>query len=804
MGKRRRPGLSRLSWAVVIGSTLLLSGFPVPVPFWMAVFDAIPSAAAADQSTALSTKAGAGQPIQITAERLTQLAEAEIFEADGSVVITQGPLKLTADHVTVYRLTGRVVAKGHARLVDPTSTLDADTLELNINTQAGVVTDGRIYMQDTNTLVSGRLIQRFSEDHYRMKEGSFTNCDAKDGQVPAWRFTFKDLDLNVGESIWGKDVWLQVNDIPVVPLPAIGYPIDSMRKSGALVPTVGYDNRFGTHYRQGFFWAINPSQDLLVTPDILTNRGSGGDVEYRYILDKHSKGQWFVSFIEDNVVGHGRGQAIGTHSQKFNDDLSLHVRANLLSDRTILNNLSNSGTLRALPSQESDFTLNQRLGQGNLYLLGQYLQPVGAGSGQTFQRLPELGYALADFAPFSGGPMLVGADGTFVNFYRDQGFQLNRVDLMPTIKTDVVDLGHVVGVTPQLKMREVYYTRGVTTDQSVHRETFWASLDASSRLSRKFARAEGGGLLHTIEPSIIYEYVPPTNQSQIVQVDAVDDLPKKNLLTYAFRSKLQSIGADGSTFNWLDLTLAQSYHVGAAQTQARQFPFPTDPTYLSTSQPLQAPTVAVQGKKFSDLWVRGVVGNPVGTSALHNPMSLAVDAFFNPYQGNLTQWNTDLRYQQSDRWYVELGQRYTSDGNRVRRGDIWNPISFNEVFAPTPAVHYATGTIAARLPMGWTVGAKTYYDMKTGTRPETDVVGVYQNPCQCWSLALYYIQFPDRVQYNFLISLTGVGATEGYGTQLVKSILQPLMKDDKGVPWPTSGRRSGSTSPTQSQSGMGR
>ncbi len=75
-------------------------------------------------------------------------------------------------------------------------------------------------------------------------------------------------------------------------------------------------------------------------------------------------------------------------------------------------------------------------------------------------------------------------------------------------------------------------------------------------------------MLHTIEPSVIYEYVPSTNQSQLTQIDQVDDLPKKNLLTYAIRSRL--LEQEGSSsFNWLDFTMAQSYHVGAVQTSRR-------------------------------------------------------------------------------------------------------------------------------------------------------------------------------------------------------------------------------------------
>jgi LPS-assembly protein len=175
--------------------------------------------------------------------------------------------------------------------------------------------------------------------------------------------------------------------------------------------------------------------------------------------------------------------------------------------------------------------------------------------------------------------------------------------------------------------------------------------------------------------------------------------------------------------------------------------------------------------------------------------TLTMDAFFDPYEGTLRQWNTDLRVQQSDKWYLEVGQRFTGSGNRVRRGDIWNPISFNEVFTPTPELNFTTLTAATKLPFGWTVGTKLYYDLRNGQSPELDVVGLYQNPCKCWSMGLYFLQFPDRQQYNFMISLTGIGWTENFGTAVLKSILSPLLIGERGLPWAAPGGHYGTRPP---------
>jgi len=779
---------------------------------------------------------GSGSPpLDVKADRIDYLQDQDIYEADGSVVVDQGPVHLTADHLTVQALPGIMIATGHVRLTDPKADIVSERLELNVNTEAGVITHGQVYIKASNTTVDGRLIQRFSEDHYRFKEGRFTNCDAPEGEIPAWRFQFKDLDLNYGESLAFTGGWLCVADVPVIPIPTLTYPLEP-RQSGLLIPTPGYDNRFGFHYQQGYYWAINPSQDLTISPSYFSNLGYGSDLEYRYALNRKTRGQWYVSYLQQtslpNVAGvtdtgqadakRARALISGTHTQQFTQDLLLRANANFVTDPSYLQQLSNSGAQRALPSNESNLIATQRLGSGNAYLLGQYLQPLQAGGTDTFQRLPELGYSVPNLSLFNS-PLLFGGDANAVNFYREQGFTQNRVDVAPGLSTDVLDIGHIVGFTPQGKFREVYYTRGVQETSSQHRETFWAGMDASSKLSRRFGTGDGNAMLHTIEPSVIYEYVPPTDQSKLTQIDQVDDLPKKNLMTYMLRSRL--LEQDGnSSFNWLDFTLAQSYHVGAAQTRARDFTPGVAPPLGSLTQPLQPATVAVDGKKFSDLWLRAVIGNNdpqftqaqttaalgfgrgAGASPSFKPVInryVTVDAFFDPYRSTVSQFNTDFRLQQSNDWYVEVGQRFSRDGNRVRRGDIWNPVSFNEVYAPTQEIEFVTAGGAFRTSWGWTIGAKGYYDVKNGKSPEYDVVALYQNPCKCWSLGLFYLQFPDRAQYNFMLSLTGIGWTENYGTDVVRTILSPLLWGEKGLPWAVPGGPYGIAQSIQPRPGVG-
>ncbi|RMH05774.1 MAG: LPS-assembly protein LptD [Nitrospirae bacterium] len=703
-------------------------------------------------------------PVHIRAERIELDQVAEIYRASGSVEIVQGLTRLTADEATVHKLTGRVVARGHVHLSDQVSDVWAHKLEINMNTEVGVITNGKIFLRETNTWVRGRQLQRLSETHYRVQDGTFTNCDAEDGQIPDWSFSFQDVDLEQGDHVFARNVWFRVRDFPLLPLPAFRYPLPGARKTGFLVPTVGIDNVFGVQYRQAFFWAISPSQDLTLTPQILTKRGEGGDVAYRYILSRRSRGKWLVSALRDTKVERTRAQITGLHVQALTPRLLWRMKVNYATDRTLLQDLSNAGIFRALPSQESLLTLTQQLPHGRLYLKAQYLQPLNAGGRTTFQRIPELGYRLRNLS-WGRMPFLFSLDTTFVHFFRERGFNVSRLDLLPTLTTQGLHLGHMVGLHPQIKFREVLYSHGrqVTQESLRERGTVWVGMELDSRLSRRFQLGSGRRLRHTIAPKIFYEFVPQTTQADLPQIDAIDNLPRKHLLTYALTSRLTEEHSEKGSITWLDFILAQSYHLG-------------DPPGRASI--------------FSDIWGRATLNVPARiVEPFLSTLTVSVDSFFDPGEREVSQWNTDLTLQAHQHAYVQLGYRHSRAGTIPRRGDIWNPLSFNEVLVPQTAINFLTAGGAVRTPFGWSLGTKIYHDFESGQTSEWDVVGLYQNPCRCWSLGLYFIRLggTDRVeqrnQFNFVLTLRGIGATPGLGAQVLKSILGPLLKGEVGVPW---------------------
>ena len=703
-----------------------------------------------------------GTLLNLTADHIEFDQVTELYRAVGSVVLVQGTVRLTSDEATLHRLSGKLRAVGHVHLRDRRSDLWSEELELNVNTEAGVVTQGKMVDRETNTWVRGRLLQRFSETHFRGKDGSFTTCDADDGQIPDWSFSFQDMDMELGDSVYARGVWLRVRDTPILPLPTFRYPIPGSRKTGLLFPLIGRDNVLGFQYVQGFYWAINPSHDMTITGKILSKRGQGADLEYRYILNRMSRGNWLVHTLRDTEVDRVRAQITGAHVQQVNPDLSVRVKANYASDRTVLSDLSSSGVFRALPSQESIVSVTQRLDHGSIFATGQYLQPLDSGGKTTFQRAPEIGHRYTS-PPLWDDAIILQMDSTVTNFWREEGFDVSRVEFAPGISTQGLHVGHVLGLRPQLKAKEVIYSHGRLTSQNDARSrgTVWVGMEASSSLVKRFSLTNGKRLRHTINPKVFYEYVPQTRQADLIQIDGIDDLPKKHLLTYSVNSSVKDTsGGSGKTL--LDVFFAQSYHLG------------DNPGLAST---------------FSDILGKVTLRLPDSLVQSGSQSSITIDSFVDPSSGQFRQFNTDLHLQSGRQWYGTLGHRRTRAGLVPRRGDIWNAVSFNEVLAPGGKINFLTASGGIRLSNDWTVGTKIYHDFTNGVTSEWEAVGMYQNPCRCWSLGFFYLELGGegsveaRKQFGFVLTLRGIGATPSVGTGIMQSILSPLVGNEAGLPW---------------------
>jgi len=191
-------------------------------------------------------------PMDIEADELTYERETQTYEAHGEVEVSRGDLSLKADHARLNMATKELVAWGNVLLREAEDVIECQRLEVNLDTRLGRIYQARLYLKEQNFHITGKEVERLGENHYRIREGSLTTCDAK---RPPWKFTVKELEVKeMALGGWGtaKGPILYLEDIPVLYFPWGAFPVRQERQSGFLIPRVGYSSGEGPRFYDGF------------------------------------------------------------------------------------------------------------------------------------------------------------------------------------------------------------------------------------------------------------------------------------------------------------------------------------------------------------------------------------------------------------------------------------------------------------------------------------------------------------------------------------------------------------------------
>ena len=145
------------------------------------------------QIKGLEVSRGEG-PIEVEADELAYDREQQVYEAHGNMEVVRGDLTLRADHARVNSVTKDVTAWGNVVLTEGEDVLECERLELNMDTRLGRISQARFFLKEQNFRVVGEDVEKLGENRYRVRNGSFTTCDAK---RPPWKFTVKEMEVTL-------------------------------------------------------------------------------------------------------------------------------------------------------------------------------------------------------------------------------------------------------------------------------------------------------------------------------------------------------------------------------------------------------------------------------------------------------------------------------------------------------------------------------------------------------------------------------------------------------------------------------
>lgn len=704
-------------------------------------------------------------PVYIDADVITYDKEKDLYHAEGNVIAMQGGSTIIADKMDMDMLSSIAVADGNVAVIDEGgNTLKGDRLELEIDTKAGTVKNGRLFFKKENVYVDGTEIKKTGKESYAIKQGDVTTCDCKEGESPAWKFSANEADVTFGEYLKAWNAFFHIKDVPVLYSPFLTFPVKRERQTGFLFPEFGYSELRGFKMDNAFFWAISDNADATFYLDIETERGLGKGIEYRYALSSKTKGEIYFYQFEENDIERVRSFRSSDdnlsrpttanenrwifkfkHDQVLPYNIKLQANINMVSDdeffidfgehlseeqkkayaKEYFSDFYRHQFDRSLESLESNISLSKNWDKFNLVAQFRHFDNLlSAEDKDTLHRLPEITLTGLNQQIFKT-PFYFSLESSFVEFQREEGTTGERLDMHPKISLPLKPGGYFE-LTPSIGYRKTMWWIDddlLADNDYYNRDIYDVQVDLTTTFVRIFTLegSELQKLKHTIRPKITYTYIPDDDQAGLPSFDSVDRVGKSNTIAYSINTILTGKFLEDDkayTRDIVYLDVTQSYDINEG---TRDLTSSTD-----------------ERRPFSD----------VTAEAILKPfqwMNLSAKGIYDVYADWFEESNASIGFSDKRGDRLDISYRYirndtTTDTNtEVEYLDIWARIKAAE----------AVDLIY-----------KNRYSYENNESIETKYGIDYHQ--QCWGAILTYTEKLEEKIFMITFNLLGLGEIGGF------------------------------------------
>lgn len=283
----------------------------------------------------------------------------------------------------------------------------------------------KIWMNSNTSVKETEIIQ--------LDSTILSSCDCLD---PIWSIRASSADYNTDDKwINTYNPRLYIKNVPVFYSPYLGFSADKTRRTGLLIPTVGYSSSEGLYYSQPMFFAPAQNYDFELVPQIRTNRGYGSYLYYRYADSQDSILQMKTGIFKeqddyvtenslDSDLHYGfdldyQKRNLFTNSSKAQD--GLYTSINYLNDIEYIT-LENDDTTSSSDS-EVESKINYFYNTNDYYTgaYGRYYIDTAADSNAgTLQELPQVQFHSYNKESFIDN-LVYSLDTKASNYTRDEG-----------------------------------------------------------------------------------------------------------------------------------------------------------------------------------------------------------------------------------------------------------------------------------------------------------------------------------------------------------------------------------------------
>lgn len=266
-----------------VGVTLSLTSILCAAPAFAQYGSGVTTVA----SETLGAKIAPGEQMLVESDQLIYDYDNNSVAAVGNVKIYYGGYTLEAAKVTYLKTSGRLIATGHVKLMDPSgAAFYSEQFDITDNFADGFVDSLRVETVDRTYFAAARA-EREGGEKTTFVKGVYTACEPcadNPKKPPLWQVKAAKIIVNQKEKmIYFENASLEFLGVPVAWVPFFSTADPSVkRKSGFLTPTLAYSDTLGTTVSAPYYWAMAPNYDVTFTPTALTRQGLLAEIDWRH------------------------------------------------------------------------------------------------------------------------------------------------------------------------------------------------------------------------------------------------------------------------------------------------------------------------------------------------------------------------------------------------------------------------------------------------------------------------------------------------------------------------------------------
>lgn len=470
------------------------------------------------------------QAIEIRADEVSAVAGTSA-EFSGQVELTRGAQHLTADRLAYDKTTDIAQALGAVILEnDAGDRFETSEISLNLHTRVGHTGPSTYLLGQKYGRGDASRIDFAGPTLTHLRDVRYTTCAP--GQDD-WFLHVRELELDTDEDIGtARHAWLDFKGVPIFYWPYISFPISDQRKSGFLVPRLGYSSQSGYQVATPYYFNLAPEYDDTFTPRLLTKRGLQFTNQFRYLGPRSSGRLELEALPQDKKFGDDRAAGNFIHQNSFTPLWSASVDVRAVSDKDYLNDFADHIGITSQTHLPQNAEINYR-GPGWAFTARaadyQTVDPTIAPADRPYARLPQ--FMLSTNPSGRINTPQYHFDSEWVRFERGGRLNGDRASLSPAVSLPLTTAAYGF-LTPRLGARYIGYDlarseNSQDTTPALARGIF--SLDSGLFFERDTGWF-GRDYIQTLEPRLYYLFIPYTNQDTLPNFDtSVPDFSFTNL-----------------------------------------------------------------------------------------------------------------------------------------------------------------------------------------------------------------------------------------------------------------------------------